>query len=347
MAPIKSSLARTVGRLLGVQKDTDLSLRGATQSTRKITLSVQASGGTEIVTPAKKYHVFLGSSEQDLTVTNGGTCEILVVAGGGSGGYFYGAGGGAGGIVHAPDFPIEKDVTYKVSAGNGADARASSVGLGNNGSASYFKPSPAAAAPSATNLYAMGGGGGGYSGDGDTAFPTPYKNSTGSGGGSVGPSSPADTLPNFSTVTQHPTGTKYFNRGASGQPNANGGGGGGAGAAAGINQDGAITDPASPAGAGRPFSNFPAPVLAPAIPAPARSTWTSAVGPTGLFGGGGAGYGGGSSIPDAPGGGGGWFNPEPGGTHDGIDYTGGGGAGPNPGPGAGGKGIVIVYYPTV
>ena len=112
----------------------------------------------------------------------------------------------------------------------------------------------------------MGGGGGGYSGDGDTAFPTPYKNSTGSGGGSVSPSSPNDTLPNFSTVTQHPTGTKYFNRGASGQPSDNGGGGGGAGAAAGINQDGGITDPASPGGAGRPFSNFPAPVIAPIPP---------------------------------------------------------------------------------
>ena len=32
MSPIKSSLARTVGRLLGVQKDTDLSLRGHVQS---------------------------------------------------------------------------------------------------------------------------------------------------------------------------------------------------------------------------------------------------------------------------------------------------------------------------
>ena len=347
MAPIKSSLARSVSKLLGVFKDTDLSLRGDVQSTRKITLSVQASGGTEIISGSDKYHVFLGSSEQNFSVTNGGTCEVLVVAGGGSGGYFYGSGGGAGGVVHAPNFPIEAGVTYKVSAGNGANAIPSvGAAFGSNGNASYFKPSPAPVAPSATNLYAMGGGGGGYSGDGDTAFPTPYKNSTGSGGGSVGPSSPNDTRPNFSSVTQHPTGTKYFNRGASGQPEANGGGGGGAGAAAGINQDGAITDPASPGGAGRPFSNFPAPVLAPAIPSPVRSDWTTAVGPTGLFGGGGAGYGGVGSIPDAPGGGGGWFNPEPSGTHHGIHYTGGGGAGPNPGPGSGGHGIVIVYYPT-
>ena len=345
MAPIKSSLARTVGRLLGVQKDTDLSLRGDVQSNRKITSSVQASGGTEIVTATNKWHVFLGSSEQNFSVTRGGTCEVLVVAGGGGGGYFYGAGGGAGGVVHAPGFPVEKDVTYKVSAGDGGTG-APNTGFGNNGSASYLKPSPSPAAPSATNLYAMGGGGGGYSGDGDTAFPTPYKNSTGSGGGSVSPSSPNDTLPNFSTVTQHPTGTKYFNRGASGQPSDNGGGGGGAGAAAGINQDGGITDPASPGGAGRPFSNFPAPVIAPAIPAPARSTWSTAVGPTGLFAGGGTGYNAPANIPRTPGGGGGWDDPQSG-IHHGVDYTGGGGSGPNPGGGTGGKGIVIVYYPTV
>ncbi len=101
MAPIKSSLARTVGKLFGVQKDSDLSLRGDVQSNRKISSSVQASGGTEIVTATKKYHVFLGSSEQNFTVTNGGTCEVLVVAGGGSGGYFYGAGGGKGGLTTA------------------------------------------------------------------------------------------------------------------------------------------------------------------------------------------------------------------------------------------------------
>ena len=107
MAPIKSSLARTVGRLLGVQKDTDLSLRGDVQSNRKITSSVP-SGGTEIVTATNKWHVFLGSSEQEISVTRGGTCEVLVVAGGGGGGYFYGAGGGAGGVVHAPALQLKK-----------------------------------------------------------------------------------------------------------------------------------------------------------------------------------------------------------------------------------------------
>ena len=156
MAPIKSSLARSAKQLLGFFNTADLGLRGATQITRKVDTSIQASGGTEVDTGSAKFHVFLGSSEQSFSVTRGGTCEILVVAGGGSGGYFYGCGGGAGGIVHAPGFPIETGVTYKVSAGNGAAARPNSVGTGNNGNPSYFKPAPAPAAPSATNLFAMG-----------------------------------------------------------------------------------------------------------------------------------------------------------------------------------------------
>ena len=36
MAPFKSSLARSAGKLFGVFKETDLSLRGASQSSRYI-----------------------------------------------------------------------------------------------------------------------------------------------------------------------------------------------------------------------------------------------------------------------------------------------------------------------
>ena len=35
MAPLRSSLARTVGKLLGISKGTDLSLRGHVQSSRR------------------------------------------------------------------------------------------------------------------------------------------------------------------------------------------------------------------------------------------------------------------------------------------------------------------------
>jgi len=345
MAPFKSSLARSAGKLLGVFRETDLSLRGFVQSNRKIENSVEASGGTKITSGSDVFHVFLGSSEQNFSVTQGGTCEILVVAGGGSGGYFYGCGGGAGGVVHAPNFPVEAGVTYKVSSGNGAAARANTVGSGNNGNPSYFKPTPAPADPSATNLYAMRGGGGGYSGDPES-WMNPILSTTGSSGGQVSPSDTSNRTPTFPSSTQHPTGYKYSNIGSADLPESRGGGGGGAGGGGGPNQDGGITTPAAPGGAGRAFPSFPAPVLAPAIPSPVRPAWTPAVGPTGNFAGGGAGYGWPSSVPGAPGGGAGWWNPEASGDHNAVDYTGGGGAGPNPDPGSGGNGIVIVHYTT-
>ena len=63
MAPIKSSLARSVGKFLGVFKDTDLSLRGDRQSTRFIEIPFVASGGNlaNALAPGNgyKYHTCL------------------------------------------------------------------------------------------------------------------------------------------------------------------------------------------------------------------------------------------------------------------------------------------------
>ena len=82
MAPIKSSLARTVGKLLGVQKDTDLSLRGNVQSNRTA-IPFAASGGTvsDGVAPGNgyRYHLFLEPG--NFEVTKGGEVDILVIAG--------------------------------------------------------------------------------------------------------------------------------------------------------------------------------------------------------------------------------------------------------------------------
>ena len=107
-------------------------------------------------------------------------------------------------------------------------------------------------------------------------------------------------------------------------------------------------------GDGQPFSNFPAPVLAPAIPAPVRSDWTTAVGPTGLFGGGGSStysnsYGPGSTARSPGGGGGGYWNATPDPIANGVANTGGGGGSRGPSPvsipsGAGGSGILIIRY---
>ena len=63
MAPIKSSLARSVSKLLGVSVDRDKSLRGYRQSSRLEAKSI----------------------------------EYIVLAGGGGGGFDAGGGGGAGG----------------------------------------------------------------------------------------------------------------------------------------------------------------------------------------------------------------------------------------------------------
>ena len=85
MSPLKSSLARSVGKLLGVQKDTDLSLRGDVQSSRSLG-PFSASGGTT-VTPGNgyKYHVF--TSDDNFVVSGASqSCEVLLVGGGGGGG---------------------------------------------------------------------------------------------------------------------------------------------------------------------------------------------------------------------------------------------------------------------
>ena len=58
MAPIKSSLAKSVSKLLGVYKDTDLSLRGDVQRTRLIENPFVASGGTTATFGSYKAHIF-------------------------------------------------------------------------------------------------------------------------------------------------------------------------------------------------------------------------------------------------------------------------------------------------
>ena len=113
MAPIKSSLARSVGKLFGISKDTDLSLRGDVQSKRSVVL-FEASGGNvaDGLEPGNgyKYHTF--TTPGTLTLSGPTTAlEVLMVAGGGGGGAANspsgtdgGAGGGAGGLIYVPGF---------------------------------------------------------------------------------------------------------------------------------------------------------------------------------------------------------------------------------------------------
>ena len=98
MAPLKSSLARSVAKLLGVSKDTDLSLRGDVHSGRFIPPPpVSASGGTKFTSGDQTYHLFHTSSTLVMTDGPGNlTAEIFLVAGGGAG-----VDGGGGAVTHA------------------------------------------------------------------------------------------------------------------------------------------------------------------------------------------------------------------------------------------------------
>ena len=120
MAPIKSSLARTVGKLLGVQKNTDLSLRGNVQTLRK-PIPFAASGGTvsggALPGNGYRYHLFLepGNFEVPASIN----VDVLVIAGGGGSGWDAAGGGGAGGVRTntLPGNPLNITSTITMSAG--------------------------------------------------------------------------------------------------------------------------------------------------------------------------------------------------------------------------------------
>ena len=80
---VSQSRSRGVSKLLGVSKNTDLSLRGDVQSSRKAPLFA-ASGGTVSagVAPGNgyRYHLFLEPG--NFEVTTGGEVDVLVIAGG-------------------------------------------------------------------------------------------------------------------------------------------------------------------------------------------------------------------------------------------------------------------------
>ena len=370
MAPIKSSLARTVGKLLGVQKDTDLSLRGDVQTSRlPPPEKVTASGGdiVDALAPGNgyKYHTF--SSPGNLTVTAGfgslGIIEVLVVAGGGSGSGTNVAGGaGAGGVVLATGYQVTPG-TYPVSVGDGGSAPPFSgpnpTRGGNPGTDSYFGPSGA-------RLTAKGGAGGGNSYIGGVAAKS---GGCGAGGGwqapgwPIGGSTEATPGPSTQGDETHPgapgTITNYGNAGGQGggfNPNGGiGGGGGGAGAAGESNPFPSPGANSSNGGAGQPFTDFAYPLC---FPGPTASS----LGPNSPNNSHYAGGGGGSRHLA------GTANPQPGNTDGGVggggrggngrtaeggnnatpgvDYLGAGGGDANgyETGGDGGDGIVIIRY---
>ena len=371
MSPIKSTQSRTGGRLLRGGRTTDVTsdidgssseISGRREDNLSTLLTV--SGGTKIESGNDRYHVF--TSPGTFTTGTELTVEVLVVGGGGSGcGNGYGGGGGAGGILHTPSTIVRKGrYTVVVGEKSGAtgwresdDGNDSSFGAaiskGGGGGAGYgHRPAVRPGSPIDGTQSAKGRSGGSTGGSGSIRF--------------LNDGTPFGALtPDVKLTNPAPSDyTGYGNLGGGGGTTSPhgwaGGGGGGAGAIGGTT--GANSAQGGDGGAGRAFPGFPAPVIAPGIPSPLRSAWSSAVGPTGLFGGGG---GGGNYYSNTPtngssggtgGGGAGtsgspiYASGTPGGRHTG---SGGGGANypysdssgnSNGFGGFGGDGIVLVKY---
>ena len=207
MAPIKSSLARTVGKLLGVQKNTDLSLRGNVQSLRK-PIALSASGGTVSagVAPGNgyRYHLFLEPG--NLEVTGSGNVEVLVIAGGGGSGWDAAGGGGAGGVRTntLPGNPLNitssitlSPGTIPVVVGDGGDrATASATPIdgetgSNGGNSSIGSPGDP--------YFVLASGGGGSGGGEDPASGGAAGGSGGGGGWRTWPDGTFSSPPTTNT----------------------------------------------------------------------------------------------------------------------------------------------------
>ena len=330
MAPIKSSLARTAGKLLGVSKDTDLSLRGATQNTRRPPdPPITATGGAKSTSGNYTLHVFTSVGIGTFTISSGqGDVDYFVVAGGGGGGHTIGGGGGGGGVARGTLSGMTPG-PYTVTVGDGGAGSQGPSNPGVSGQNSVF-----------STITAAGGGGGGSETNGNGSV---GGSGGGDGHGGDGSAASGNTYPNVAPtpeplrsqpVTPTPQGNPGGNRLNLGPSKYMAGGGGGAG-------EGGQTGQPSTSGRGGAGINHP---------------WIpTSYGASGYFGGGGGGgadttrsVGAGAGSPS--GGGGAGSGGSPAGTA-GTANTGGGGGGGSytgsrPAGGAGGSGFVMVRYLT-
>ena len=202
MSPIKSSLARTVGKFLGVYRNNDLVLSSSVISNRSLAAQtdfITGSGGVVsagISSDGYKYHTFI--SDGTFTWEGGdenSAIEFLLVGGGGAGGWGrIGGGGGAGQVIQSINYAIPSD-----------EPRTISITIGAGGTRVPGPSSPTNYAVTggdttvANFVVAKGGGGGGGYG------PTPgNKGQVGaSGGGGYGGGNPS-RQPQYPT-TGYPT----------------------------------------------------------------------------------------------------------------------------------------------
>ena len=362
MAPIRTSLARSVGKLLGMYGSRDLSIRGYNfyQSNQD---KSNVTGGTIYQNGSYRVHEFI--TPGTLEVSSGTTLNnvrYLVVGGGGGGGGFTerGGGGGAGGLrSNHPDMPSPLKTpstytltagTYPVVVGEGGHARLDPNGswpstnnepeggydgvpdaFGTPGYSSIFN---GAEVNSVNKIVATGGGAGIWGGAG-----APAAQGTGGSGGGCGDWNVGGTGAQSVTSPDGISPTAQGNIGAPSPPvsgSYQSGGGGGAGGGAAV----------STGGKGGP-----------SLQIGIRGKNTTPAGE--YYAGGGQGTGGAIPVTTVsdPGGSGGRYteghpNDPVGGLpartdeSNGYPGTGGGGAGVShsPNKGRGGPGIVIISY---
>ena len=347
MAPFKSSLAKSAGKLFGVFRERDLSLRGATQTKRLPPPEpLVVTGGTKYEPgDGYTYHIFKGSSSQTLVAdrTAGLLLDFCLVGGGGGGaalqgpGGAAGSGGGAGGMIYRLNttitIPTNSNVTVSLGTGGTIAPPAYSV-FGTDGGDSVFTDA------NGPIVYTSKGGAGGamYS------SPGPGRpGGSGSGSSFNGAAAGASTQGPSMPVPLRPYG--FGNAGGNTGPASyyDGAGGGGAGGV-GSNAHGYPTEPTNGAGGLGKSTVF----LGPKFPGE-PTIWKTAVGANGFLA---AGGGGGTYSPNvgspssyAGGGGGGGGGPtnneSPASEKAGVDNTGSGG-----GMGDGGDGVFLIRYLT-
>ena len=300
-------------------------------------VSGPGSNHVEITDSGRQYNVFVGPGT--LTVNSPGEAYYLVVAGGASGSG-NGGGGGAGGVrCNDPAAPLlyAKGVPFTLPS----SPQTITVGSGGAGGPYPFAGNNGGNSSIGSLVVANGGGRGGSEGT-SSPFGTNGGHAGGCGGGGGYPDGMgalADLAPSSPDPNVNVVRFQGFPGHASEVPGHYGGGGGSGDS--GGHQDGSNAGPPGIGGDAAAFPGFPAPVLGPAIPAPERADWNTAVGPQGYFAGGGGGgdQNGGPAHPGGRGGGGNGGT-SPGNGTPARHYTGGGGGGSAGGGGVSGDGAV-------
>ena len=196
MAPIRSSLARTVSRLLGVERDRDTSLRGFLQTSRfvpKVQFTIKRYNTSNVLQSTTPYS-YIGDSAfgNTFTYTDAGYYTLEIdsgssnikfqmwawgAGGGTSQGPGPGLGGAGGGVRGTSTFSAGSTITFLVGGGgaydNTTDNLASAFPNGGNvGDTNYHGPGggrssiydgvlPYANRDSTSNTFLLIGGGGG------------------------------------------------------------------------------------------------------------------------------------------------------------------------------------------